>query len=130
MCRSEKAFSSLAFLSLARTDTRQVIHNPGTIPEPGLAAPGPDVTAVVEEGYAKYQSPPVQERLAALSNPHYDWNRSCFIVHSVPATHVRRLVCELRQRGAYIFVTERRRNFYEAFGETWAAFVETMDANA
>ena len=106
---------------------RQVIHNPGTIPEAGFAAPGPDVTAVVEEGYATYTSTLVRERLASLRSPHYHRNRSCYIVHSVPPAVQTRLVQDLRQHGAYIFVTDRHMNFYEGFGEHWGDFINAMD---
>ena len=100
-----------------------MIHNPGTVPDAGFANPGPDVTAVLEEGYAQYQLATVQERLSTL---HYDRSRCAYIVHSVPCDEVKRLVHELRHRGEYLFVTDLRENYYVRFGSSWSDFTEAM----
>ena len=114
-------------LLFAESDMWQVVHNPGTIPELRLAASGPDVTAIFEQSYSLYRSAPVQQRLAALSVPHYTRNSSCYMVHSVPPAIQKQLVRDLRQRAAYLFVTDRRKLFYESFGEKWDDFLDEME---
>ncbi len=82
---------------------------------------------MIEESYAKYSSAPVQERLASLCVPHYDRDRSAYVVHSVPPSVQTQLVRDLCQRGAYVFVTDRREKFYEGFGEKWDDFLDAME---
>jgi len=103
---------------------RMVIHNPGAIPDLGLADPGPDVTTVLEEPYVQYQSATLQERLGSLLP--YDRTKCGYIVHSVPGDEVKRLVYRLRCRGEYLFVTDLREHFYERFGPSWSDFIEAM----
>ncbi|KAF7509257.1 hypothetical protein GJ744_008151 [Endocarpon pusillum] len=104
---------------------RMVIHNPGTVPDAGLAAPGPDVTTVLEEPYKKYRSAALQERLSTLMP--YDRPRCSYMVHSVPREKVKELVFELRCRGEFLFVTDQHYHFYTRFGSSWSDFIEAMD---
>jgi hypothetical protein len=102
----------------------QVIHNPGTVPDPELANPGPDITTIVEESYENYQSSPLQERLSSLLR--YDRNRCAYMVHSVPHEKMQSLVNELRYHGKYLFVTDLNKNYYTRFGSSWKRFIEAM----
>ena len=116
----------------------QVIHNPGTAPDQGLAFTGADVTIVVEESYERYCCTPLQERLSLLLLPSantysptdassdIDISRYGFIVHSVPGQAVGPLVHELRHRGRYLFVTDLTKEFYQQFGSSWGDFVDAM----
>ncbi|KAG9234923.1 Spherulation-specific family 4 [Amylocarpus encephaloides] len=103
---------------------RLVIHNPGTVPDAGLANPGPDVSTVVEESFANYQSAHLQDRLRRLLR--YDHGRCSYMVHSVPRHQVVDLVRELRPRGKYIFVTDLHEDYYCHFGPSWGDFVDAM----
>ncbi|CAG8972121.1 hypothetical protein HYALB_00008126 [Hymenoscyphus albidus] len=103
-----------------------VIHNPGTVPDIELAESGPDITTVVEESWSNYQSEALQERMSSLLR--YDRNQCSFMVHSVPVEEVSRLVQELRHRGAYLFVTDLREDYYCRFGKSWGDFVKAMAA--
>jgi len=102
---------------------RLMIHNPGTIPDAGLANPGPDITTVVEESLAQYRSSWVQERIATL---HFDRSKCSYMVHSVPREEVKEVVRELRLRGNYLFVTDLREDYYCHFGPSWSDFVLAM----
>ncbi|CAG8959326.1 hypothetical protein HYFRA_00013096 [Hymenoscyphus fraxineus] len=105
---------------------RVVIHNPGTVPDIELAESGPDITTVVEESWSSYQSEALQERLSSLLR--YDRNQCSFMVHSVPVEEVSPLVQGLRHRGAYLFVTDLREDYYCRFGKSWGDFVKAMAA--
>jgi hypothetical protein len=104
---------------------RQIIHNPGTTIDAKLANahPGPDVTAVVEESFAQYQSTAMQERLSSLR---LGRARCCYIVHTVPKDELKPLVHQLRKRGEYVFVTDLCEHYYSQFGPNWKEFVEAM----
>lgn len=101
-----------------------MIHNPGTVPDPELARPGPGVSAVFEASYDVYCSKAVQERLASLIP--YQRSRCAYFVHSVPANEVAKLVMDLRRRGQYIFVTDPSELFYVQFGQSWTVFIHAM----
>lgn len=101
----------------------QVIHNPGTAVNKGLAAPGPDVTVVVETSYAHFASKEYQEWLA--TSP-YGRERAAYMVHSVPEDQVEGLTRALRKKAAYLFVTSATSEFYEKFGDSWEKFVAVM----
>jgi hypothetical protein len=107
----------------AFADFLQVIHNPGTPPDTDLAKPGPDVTTVLEESFASWQSAVVQERLQTVP---YGRARCAYMVHSVPKIAIRDLVQELRHRGKYLFVTDLFENYYVGFGSCWKDFVDAM----
>jgi hypothetical protein len=48
------------------------------------------------------------------------------MVHSVPEKDIEALVGDLRERGAYLFITDLTAGFYEAFGEYWGRFADAM----
>jgi Spherulation-specific family 4 len=102
----------------------QVIHNPGTPPDAGLADPGPDIIITCEEPYDRYQGKEVQQRLKEY---HYDQARSGYMISAVTKEEIRGFVHELRHRGAYLFVTDLVNDFYESFGDSWYDFVAAME---
>jgi hypothetical protein len=102
-----------------------VIHNPGTVPDIALANPGPDITTVVEESFAVYQSAELQQRLSELLQ--YERQQCAFMVHSAPRENVQGLTQSLRSRGKYLFVTDLYEDYYCHFGPSWAEFCEAME---
>ena len=102
-----------------------MIHNPGTVPDIGLANPGPDVSTVVEESFANYQSAALQQRMSKLLR--YDRSRCSFMVHSVPKEHIQELTQHLRWHAKYLFVTDLYKDYYCHFGPSWSEFCEAMD---
>jgi hypothetical protein len=101
----------------------QVIHNPGTAVNKGLAKPGPDVTVVVETSYEQFMTRDYQDWLA--TSP-YDRSRSAYMVHSVPEEEVEYLTKALSERAEYLFVTSATCDFYGCFGRSWEKFVAVM----
>lgn len=101
----------------------QVIHNPGTAVNAGLAAPGPDITVIVETSYEHFMSKEYRDWLA--TSP-YDRSRTAYMVHSVPEAEVEPLTKALRTRAEYLFVTSATCEFYEKFGTSWMRFVAAM----
>ncbi|OQO00890.1 hypothetical protein B0A48_13577 [Cryoendolithus antarcticus] len=100
-----------------------VIHNPGTIPDEALTNTRPDLTAVFEESYARYNAcGPNEDNALAI----YAREGCTYILHSVPKEKIRHVVKELRFRAEYLFVTSLKSHFYESFGESWPAFIEAM----
>ncbi|PYH91622.1 hypothetical protein BO71DRAFT_358977 [Aspergillus ellipticus CBS 707.79] len=104
---------------------RLVVHNPGTPPDYTMAAdPGPDLILVCEEPHPRYRSNEVQHRLREL---HYDRVRCGYMISQVPRDEIRALVHDLRQRAAYVFITEIEGDFYERFGPySWGALMEAL----
>ncbi|OWP03927.1 cell surface spherulin 4-like protein [Marssonina coronariae] len=107
---------------------RLTIHNPGTVPDPEFANPGPDLTTIFETSYKDYKDDEVQLRISNLLR--YDRDRCSYMVLSVPQSDVDVLVPELRRRAKYVFLTESRRGWYEKFGDGWERFVEAMARDA
>jgi hypothetical protein len=48
------------------------------------------------------------------------------MIHSVPEEEVEFLTKALRERAAYLLVTNATYNFYESFGSSWEKFVAVM----
>ena len=89
----------------------------------GLANPGPDLTVVVEESFARFQTAPYQ---GWLSSCPYGRARRAYMLHSVPRHELKRLVHELRHDAAYLFVTDLCEDFYCRFGSCWTDFLAAM----
>ncbi|KAK3681894.1 hypothetical protein LTR37_020787 [Vermiconidia calcicola] len=104
---------------------RCVLQNPGTLPEERLVAPSrPDITAVCEETLERYHSYSPAEKVGIGA-----WPRSqcCMILHTVPKQQIRPLVRELRQRAAYLFITELGIGAcYQKWGSGWEEFIDAM----
>ncbi|KAF2709035.1 hypothetical protein K504DRAFT_433822 [Pleomassaria siparia CBS 279.74] len=102
---------------------RLVVHNPGSAVDSRLADPGPDVTTVVEESYANFQS---AEHQQWLSKSPYHRAQSSYMVHSVPSPEVAQLTVGLRARAGYLFVTDVETEYYHRFGASWDKFIAAM----
>jgi hypothetical protein len=101
----------------------KVIHNPGTAVSAELAAPGPEITVVVETSYEEFITEDYQQWLA--TSP-YERPRTAYIVHSVPQEHVKALTRALRKRAEYLFVTSAFCDFYQSFAGSWLDFVASL----
>ncbi|KAL4874592.1 Spherulation-specific family 4 [Aspergillus karnatakaensis] len=101
---------------------RFVVHNPGTAPARSLAKSA-DLSFVCEEPYSRFRSEEVQRWLAL--HP-FDRSQAGYMISGVPEDEVHELVQELRERSAYIFVTEVEEDFYESFGASWGGFMEAL----
>ncbi|KAI9050300.1 hypothetical protein LZ554_005467 [Drepanopeziza brunnea f. sp. 'monogermtubi'] len=104
--------------------TRMTIHNPGTVPDPEFACPGPDITTIFETEYKEFKDVDVQQRITNLLR--YDRDRCSYMVLSVPRSDVDVLVPELKRRAKYVFVTESKKGWYEKFSDGWERFIEAM----
>ncbi|KAF2645200.1 hypothetical protein P280DRAFT_545224 [Massarina eburnea CBS 473.64] len=102
---------------------KTVIHNPGTAVEKGLSDPGPDITTVAEVTYYDFKSESFQRW---LSRSPYGRDRSSYMIHSTPEGNVEDLVRTIRERAAYIFVTDLEMDYYHSFGSSWDRFVLAM----
>ncbi|KAF2126990.1 cell surface protein [Dothidotthia symphoricarpi CBS 119687] len=104
---------------------RLIFHNPGTPPDSELASPAiVDVIITCEEPYQRYSGEQVQTRLREYF---VDRTRSGYQISDVSRNVIRKVVGELRHKGAYIFATSLVEDFYESFGECWREFVSAMD---
>jgi hypothetical protein len=78
-----------------------------------------------EEPYERYKGDEVQKR---LKDYHYEQPKSGFMISGVPDGEIGPLMAELRQRGAYLFVTDLADDFYESFGKSWDEFVAALES--
>jgi hypothetical protein len=105
----------------------QVVHNPGTPPDAGLASPAiVDMIVLCEEPFERYTSEEVQQR---LGDYFFDRSRSGYQISNIPKAQIKEATRELRQKGAFVFATSLVDDFYESFGECWKNFVEAMEVN-
>lgn len=105
----------------------QVVHNPGTPPDEGLASPGiVDIIVTCEEPFERYTSQQVQQRLVDYP---YHRARVAHQVSGVPYNCIRTIAHEMRQKAAYVFATSLTEAFYESFGECWESFVDALEIN-
>ncbi|RMZ70609.1 cell surface [Pyrenophora seminiperda CCB06] len=109
--------------SLDYVENPITIHNPGTAVHAALGKPGPDITVVVETSFKHFMTKEYQKWLA--TSP-YGRSRTAYMVHSVPEKEMKKLTLSLREKAGYLFVTSASSGFYESFGSSWAAFVDTM----
>jgi hypothetical protein len=105
------------------TSCIKLVHNPGSVPDPRLNTPGPDVTVVVEDTITQFQSLYVQDVLSALTP---EREKYCIMLHSATQEEIESLVQQVRQRAQYIFLTDLFSNYYQAFGAGWRAFVDAL----
>ncbi|RII16917.1 hypothetical protein CUC08_Gglean003365 [Alternaria sp. MG1] len=104
-------------------ENKMMIHNPGTAVSAELAAPGPEITVVVETSYEEFMTEGYQEW---LSTSPYKRARTAYIVHSVPQGEVKALTIALCERAEYLFVTSAFCGFYESFAGSWHDFVASL----
>jgi hypothetical protein len=147
-CSFYFSYISITYISIPT----QIIHNPGTPPDYGLAPPpapfpstikstpittdiepdkdassptyGPDIILTCEEPHAQYLSSEVQRRLEEY---YYPPSRSGYMISGVPLGEIAEVVQDLKGRGRYVFATDLVDDFYESFGESWNDFVAAVE---
>lgn len=103
----------------------QVVHNPGTPPDSGLAgADMADVIITCEEPYERYASDQVRDRLREYF---VDRTRAGHQISNVPLDRIYDVTKQLRHEVGFVFATSLSQDFYESFGECWQQFVAAMD---
>lgn len=101
----------------------QVIHNPGTAVQRGLAERGPDITTSAEVAYRDFLSSDFQNWLA--TSP-YGYAKTSYMIHSVEGESIERVVRLVQGRARYLFVTDAKVNFYHDFSSTWEQFIAAV----
>jgi hypothetical protein len=110
----------------------QIIHNPGTIPDPRMLSPNIcDLSVVFEGAYSTYTMYNIGEqisRLEASSNCGRD--RLACIVHGVPTTlssnDMIAFMNGLRTMVGSLFLTRLSVDYYASFSPRWVEFVSEM----
>ncbi|KAF2437150.1 spherulin 4-like cell surface protein [Tothia fuscella] len=101
---------------------RITVHNAGRVPDRRLADPNTDVSVVFEGPYSSYQS-----RSAILASLPLDRTRYSYIIHGVPTSkksgELRKFVNGLSTHAQYLFVTDLKDKYYEAFGPRLSDYV-------
>ena len=119
---------------MAGIASKQVLHNPGTMPDPELVDPHlssnrsrfvPDVAAVFEASYAEYMAPS-EWMQAQMKKCRLDRSRKAYFIHSVPVERVKGLTMRVRQEAGHVFVTDLKEGFYCSFDRSWQQFVQAM----
>jgi len=106
------------------TTAKQVIHNPGTIPDAGYNDTNTDITVVFEESYPAYQA-----KHASLESLPANRSAYSFMINSVPIMDVdnlRQFVDKLSQLAEFLFITSNTEDFYESFGRQWDNFTSVI----
>jgi Spherulation-specific family 4 len=99
-----------------------VIHNPGTVPDPGLADANTDITVVFEQSFDLYR-----QQAAELTTLKVDRSTQAYIIHSVPASqNLRKFVNKLAPHAQNLFLTDLSSDYYQSFGNKWSDFVRSM----
>lgn len=104
---------------------RQVIHNPGTIPDAGFTDANTDITVVFEGSYQAYQ-----EQEAALTSLPPGRLQYSYVIHSMPTSmseaDLRNFAYTLSAQTGLFFLTDLSQDYYESFGPDWRGFIEVM----
>jgi hypothetical protein len=84
---------------------------------------GADVSTVAEIDYPQFDTIEYQNWLA--TSP-YGWKSTSYMIHSTPEAKIQDLVLAVRDRAAYLFVTDLTEGCYQSFGASWEVFVASM----
>lgn len=111
---------------------KQVVHNPGVLPDPRFQSGNQpaDVTVLFEQTHSTFGDKSIR---AALASVPYRREQSCYMMHSLPKDEtlgrdeLKGLVRELRRRAEHVFVTELDVDYYSRFGARWKEFINAMD---
>ena len=109
----------------------QVVHNPGTVPDPQYLAFA-DSTVIFEATYETFKE---RNGAGMLSNI-LDAGRSqrCCIIHSVPDNvtghEFLRLVKDATKIADEVFITHLTQDYYQSFDRRWAEFVDLMASSS
>ncbi|BCS28305.1 spherulation-specific family 4 protein [Aspergillus puulaauensis] len=104
---------------------RTVIHNPGTIPDKGLAVPNTDITVAFEQSYNHYET----SQESALKSYDADRDSLAYIFHSVPdmsESNLESFVEDISDRAAYLYLTTRTDQYYEHFDSRLQQFCDAV----
>jgi hypothetical protein len=108
----------------------QIIHNPGTIPDPRYL-PSCNLTVVFEGAYSTYKSSNLRKGISAFqASSKLGRSATACIIHDLPSTMSSKdedsFVKELRGLAGSIFVTGLSIDYYASFWEGWQGFVDDM----
>lgn len=110
---------------MLRANNRQVILNPGTIPDKGLAVPNADITVAFEQSYNHYKT----NQESALKSLDEDRDSLAYIFHSVPDMSeggLKSFVDDISHRAAYLYLTTRTDQYYEHFDSQLEQFCDAV----
>lgn len=120
----------LQFPLLNQRKIKQVIDNPGTIPDTRYLD-GADVTVVFEGKLETYQAENLGCAIMALQDSITDRTALACILHSALVgdgkLRIKKIVQELQKLAGSVFVTELSADYYSSFGTCWQAFVKGME---
>lgn len=103
---------------------RQVIHNPGTIPDDRLNVANTDIRVVFEQAYDYYND--VKDDLEAIEA---DRRTLSYLFHSVPCmgdSALQAFIDEISQNAAYLYITSLSVNFWNGFGPELGRFCSAL----
>ena len=109
---------------------KQIIHNPGTIPDPRYMTSA-NLTVVFEGTYSTYQIYGFHKAMTTFQDSSKtDRNALAAIVHTVPTTlsdkDEKSLVRDLRSSVGNIFITGLSVDYYASFWSGWLGFTDDM----
>lgn len=105
----------------------QIIHNPGTIPDPRYLA-SCNLTVLFEGSYSTYKSANLQKNITAFQkSSKLGREATACIVHDVPSSISSALTRELRGMAGSVFVTGLAVSYYASFWEGWQEFVDEIE---
>ena len=123
-------------MSPIESNSCQVVHNPGTIPDDFRLFASADCVVVFEDGYGNYTAGSKAQNLMDLPEKVNDFQRQNFayMVNGVPQTWSTADMKDFLSRAAggaqYLFTTDRSlsggESIYDAFGSNWDEFIEAM----
>jgi hypothetical protein len=107
----------------------QIIHNPGTIPDPRYLA-SRNVTVVFEGSYSTYKTSNLNKNISGFQkSSQLGRGATACIIHGFPSkvSSENSLIRELRGLAGSVFVTGLSVDYYASFWDGWQDFVDEMD---
>jgi hypothetical protein len=111
---------------------KQIIHNPGTIPDARFLS-SCNLTVVFEGTYSTYQIYGFSKTISSFQlSAKCERQALACIIHALPTTlssnDMNSLVEDVRSLAGSIFMTGLSVDYYASFWQGWAEFVNEMDA--
>lgn len=106
---------------------RQIIHNPGTLPDSQLVLNTTSITVVFEQSYDHYKTSQ-ESRLSAVADT-TDRDSWAYIFHSVQQmgnSSMDSFVREISHQAAYLYATTRSTEYYEHFDTRLEEFCDAV----
>jgi hypothetical protein len=106
---------------------KQVIHNPGTVPDARFNDTKPDITVVFEHDYQSWMNEK-RASIAALPPARPSFS---LMVHTMPKLDNATLadfVNGLSEVAEHLFITSNAESFYEKFADDWLLFIDRVPA--